>query len=199
MEDTPSRIVLVRHAPTEASNDGRFMGRMDWPLGPHGLQEAARARGEFASLTISGVICSPLRRAIETSAALFGETPTTIDGRVAERSLGVWENRPKCAVRNEWPSAFVEGVLDAQFEPPEGEPWPTFVSRVAAFFQDLRRRETSSGSVVVVTHNGVIRALRHIVEGRPLEDVFAQPEPHLVPIVLQPDPSAAPLESWILE
>jgi broad specificity phosphatase PhoE len=180
-----SGVVFIRHAPTDANLHKTFMGQTDWPLSRDGFAAAEKARDRFAGYEIGSVLCSPLSRARETARVLFPDLEPTIDERLAERSLGLWENRDKTSVREAWPDAFRDHVLDARFLPPGGEPWSSFVTRVQSVMCDLSAR-AAARPIAVVTHNGVIRVARHLVEGRTVEDVFAGQEPHLTAIFLQP-------------
>ena len=71
MADAPANeAVLVRHAATEWSVDGRHTGRTDLPLTDAG-REAARALSDrLAGCRFDLVLCSPARRAREACAHL---------------------------------------------------------------------------------------------------------------------------------
>jgi probable phosphoglycerate mutase len=60
------RIVLVRHAETEWSRDGRHTGRTDIPLSRAGRAAAATLRERLADWRFERVLVSPLVRARET-------------------------------------------------------------------------------------------------------------------------------------
>jgi probable phosphoglycerate mutase len=59
-------IVLVRHAETEWSRDGRHTGRIDIPLTEGGRDRAAALAERLASWRFALVLVSPLTRARET-------------------------------------------------------------------------------------------------------------------------------------
>ena len=57
-------------------------------------------------------------------------------------------------------AAFTESPFGPDFAPPNGEDWPAFHARVAeAFAFIVSRRRSVSGTLVVVTHGLVCRAL----------------------------------------
>ncbi len=59
-------IVLIRHAETEWSREGRHTGRTDIPLTEHGRQIAAELSRTLGGWSFATVLVSPLRRAVET-------------------------------------------------------------------------------------------------------------------------------------
>ncbi len=63
---TPRRVVLVRHAETEWSREGRHTGRTDIPLTDAGREAARELEPALEGQDFELVLCSPLRRARET-------------------------------------------------------------------------------------------------------------------------------------
>jgi len=63
---TAAETVLVRHAETEWSRDGRHTGRTDLPLTDRGRAAAVALAPVLAQRTFQLVLVSPLRRARET-------------------------------------------------------------------------------------------------------------------------------------
>lgn len=178
---------FVRHVETANNLDNKFMGSLDMPCLPSAL-ERIRLNPIVLDPAPELVFCSPLRRCVDTAIAMFGSSvQLELDDRLAERSLGVWEGVSKSAVRKRFPEAFfADGYMDAEFTPPEGEELSAFVARVSKFLQMLAVNygpELDSRRVVV-THNGVIRIVRHLLEGQPLVETFRANEPHAVPLVI---------------
>jgi len=188
-------LILVRHAPTAFNKERRFMGQLDVPLDTEGRDAARAARARFSTFSVSTVVTSPLQRAVHTAEELYPDMVALVDDRLAERHLGAWEGALKLDVKRHWPHAFIGDRLDPSFTPPDAETWLHFRRRVRAFLDSIADTDSSCGSVVVVTHNGVIRALRQFVGGIQSEDRAPAHEPHLVPLSLCPDLRIPPDES----
>lgn len=160
------------------------MGQLDVPLDARGREAAIAARDRFAQLPVSAVVASPLRRALDTADALFPEVPVVVDNRLAERHLGDWEGQLKSDVRRQSPQAFIGNRLDPVFAPPGGEIWQDLVLRVRAFLYSVSLWQPDEGTVIILTHAGVIRVLRHLVDGAESADPTLPHEPHLIPLRL---------------
>jgi broad specificity phosphatase PhoE len=180
-------LVAVRHAETVWNRERVFMGGLDVAPAPDGL-----ARASALSLPADRVFTSPLRRATCTAAALFPELRAVADDRLRERGMGEWEGRGKDEVRREHPEAFPGGHLDVTLTPPGGESLDDLVARVAAFLDDVAPLARAS-DVVVVTHNGWIRAAQYLAGEAVLAAFHATPAPHLVPTVLRVPVRRAPI------
>lgn len=66
MADAAGEYLLVRHAATEWTADGRHTGRTDLPLSDVGRAEAGALAPRLAACRFDLVLCSPARRARET-------------------------------------------------------------------------------------------------------------------------------------
>ena len=174
-------LLTIRHAPTKDNTEGVFMGRTDSLCTSEGLMAACTLAGALKVTTTDYVYTSPLRRCVATVAALFPGRPARTDIRLAERDLGSWAGRSKGELPADVPSAFLfTGGLSPHYTPPGGESLPVFSQRVATFLMDVCAVGSDSSTIVAVTHNGVIRLMRHLLEGLVIECAFAEAEPHLV-------------------
>src|SRR5690606_10666837 len=110
---------------------------------------------------------SPLSRASETMdrmrAAFDVELPPVIhDKRLIEISFGNLEGRLHSEINREM--AIAPGERDASywhFRPQDGENYDDVAKRLVDFARTLTQH------AVVVAHGGVLRVLRHLVEGTP--------------------------------
>jgi broad specificity phosphatase PhoE len=95
--------VLVRHAETEWSLNGRHTGRTDLPLTDHGREVAAALRGRLPAWQFALVLVSPSRRARETSELCGLGAEAQVRAELHEWDYGdyeglttaeIWERRP---------------------------------------------------------------------------------------------------------
>lgn len=175
------QLIVVRHAPTDANNNGIFMGHKDPPCSESGLAAAHELGRSLRLAADCRLFTSPLIRSKATLDCINREGRKTIDARLIERALGEWEGRSEAAVRKEFPNAFaVDDTLDPLFTPPGGEGADSFVDRICSFLVDIAEQQDES-TAFVVTHNGVIAVMRSLIEQRPLRKCFAEFEPFLTP------------------
>lgn len=157
----PERVLLVRHAQSEANATGLDIA--DAPLTDTGRQQASAWCGRVASFGVEIVLTSPLRRAVQTACLAFKGEAVPIEFCRAAREA-CWDQKynqpgPKKAMRS-FLEMFGQGCevrgLDKAFNPDPQEP--------ANFSESCRQlRKILSGrpekKVAVVCHFGVIQKL----------------------------------------
>jgi broad specificity phosphatase PhoE len=180
-------LTIVRHAPTSLNKEGVFMGILDVPA----IEEEVIKieNGEYKSYfreEYDTYFSSPLSRAYSTAQALFQNKKIKKIDDLLEKNLGAWAGLNKKEVRKKSPEAFLEsGMLNPFFTPPEGETIEEMVERVQKFLNmciDVyRNADKLDYKIIAVTHNGVVRVIRHLIEGISLEDTFSKNEKHILP------------------
>src|ERR1700730_10298871 len=146
-------ILLVRHGETDG-NAARILQRPDVPLNDRGLRQAELLARRLSALGFARIVCSDLLRARMTAAPLATRSGVAIEHNplLQERNFG--------DLRGMAYAALPEDPFGPDVRPPNGEDWPTFHARVAdAFAFIVSRRRGVNGTVVVVTHGLVCRAL----------------------------------------
>jgi 2,3-bisphosphoglycerate-dependent phosphoglycerate mutase len=163
-------ILLVRHGETDG-NAARILQRPEAPLNDRGLRQAERLARRLSADGFVHIICSDLLRARMTAAPLAARSGLTVEESplLQERNFG--------DLRGVAYAALAENPFGPDFAPPNGEDWPTFHARVAeAFAFIVKRRRGVNGTLVVVTHGLVCRALveRHalVPEGAVVPERF---------------------------
>jgi broad specificity phosphatase PhoE len=156
-------ILLVRHGETDG-NAARILQRPDMPLNERGIRQAERLALRLVALGFVHILCSDLLRARMTAAPLAARCGIAIEESplLQERNFGDLRGMPYAAL--------AEDPFGPDVAPPNGEDWPTFHARVAdAFAFIASRRRSVNGTLVVITHGLVCRALveRHalLLEG----------------------------------
>src|ERR1700731_1150817 len=161
-------ILLVRHGETDA-NASRILQRADVALSARGLRQAEQLAQRLFDHGFVQIVCSDLLRARMTAAPLAARSGIAIQETplLQERNFG--------DLRGMAYAALPEDPFGPDVRPPNGEDWPTFHARVAdAFAFIVSRRRSVNGTLVVVTHGLVCRALveRHAL----LSEGVAVPE-----------------------
>jgi len=144
----------VRHGQSEWNAIGRWQGHADPSLSELGRRQAVVAAMSIGAL--DGIICSDLLRAAETAAIIaeqIGVGPVVVDGRLRERDAGEWTGLTRAEIDKGWP-----GWIDAARHPAGYEGTDEVLLRAAAAIGAIHDANPG-GSLLVVTHGGVIRAL----------------------------------------
>ncbi len=146
-------IVIVRHGETDG-NAARVLQRPDVPLNDRGMRQAELVAQRLAARGFVHLLCSDLVRARMTAAPLAARSGIAVEESplLQERNFG--------DLRGTAYAALAEDPFGPTFAPPNGEDWPTFHARVAeAFAFIVSRRRAANGTLVVITHGLVCRAL----------------------------------------
>src|SRR5208283_3285263 len=91
MSSNEHETVLVRHAETEWSLQGRHTGRSDIPLTDHGREVAALLRRRLAAWKFALVLVSPSARARETCELAGVEAGARLEEDLLEWDYGEYE------------------------------------------------------------------------------------------------------------
>lgn len=168
-------LFFIRHGQTDWNAEGRYQGSRDIPLSDIGRGQAdqngrllsqllareARDPSEFSWFV------SPLGRTRETMdrvrASFVEPLPDVVtDNRLIEVSFGVYEGRLHTELAAG--EMAIAGERDAHFwffRPPEGESYEDVAHRVISFGKTL------TGPSIIVSHGGVLRILRRLIENFP--------------------------------
>lgn len=144
-------ILLVRHGESTWNAALRWQGQADPPLSPRGQEQARRAAASVAEHgPFSHVVSSPLRRARRTAQLICPETrePLLVPG-LKERGAGAWTGLTHAEIDDRWPSA-----RTGTWRPEDYEDTADVEARASAALLTL-----PPGNLLVVTHEGIIRAL----------------------------------------
>jgi broad specificity phosphatase PhoE len=143
-------LILVRHGRTEANASGLLLGRADPGLDEVGRRQARALREAVGP--VGRVLCSPLRRCIETAEEIAGTAE--VDDRWIELDYGSLD---QVATRDVAPDVWRRWRSDPDFVPAGGESLGTLHRRVEEACEALAD-EARHGDVAVVSHVSPIKA-----------------------------------------
>jgi broad specificity phosphatase PhoE len=189
---------MLRHGQSTWNAARRWQGQADPPLSELGERQAYDASRKLGSFDL--VVASDLERARRTAELIADELgigPVELDPGLRENHAGEWEGLTAPEVEAGWP-----GYLAVHRRPPGFEPAESVAARAIASLLTIGRR-AEGGEVLAVSHGGVIRVLRRLldVEDAPVpnlggcwftiheRDLAADPE---FVTLIEPDEEAAP-------
>lgn len=165
-----TRLILVRHAETEANVSQLWQGDLDAPLTERGQQQviatAARLAQVHLATPIHAFYASPLPRAQSTAVAIAAATglPIFVENDLREFSLGQWEGRSLRELR-EVEDLWGRWAVEPAFAPPNGESPVSFNQRATQILGSLAVRHPGQ-RLLVVTHGAFISSvLSTLIEG----------------------------------
>ncbi|MBO6726110.1 MAG: histidine phosphatase family protein [Rhizobiaceae bacterium] len=153
-------LYFIRHGESTSNRDKVFSGsRNDVALTALGRNQAKAAGSEIIAngLDLNRLVCSPLKRAIETASIISEEINfpfdrVIIDDRIAEYDVGSFTGKSSKDV------AALEVLADQESEVPE-----SFLKRIK---EALAEYDAMDGNTLIVSHGGVSRMMRCYKAGR---------------------------------
>jgi alpha-ribazole phosphatase/probable phosphoglycerate mutase len=175
MKSSPATsIFFVRHAESAEWARQVCHGTLDVPLSSGGVEQAVRISSHLEDSTLDAVYVSPRRRAVETAAAVAAKhgLEPVIREALAEIDFGSFEGRTFDEIAESHPSVYAEWMSrPGSMRFPDGESFSDVRARVTSEIARIRR-DHEGGSVAVVTHGGVIRAVLAEIMGLNDEAIF---------------------------
>jgi broad specificity phosphatase PhoE len=189
----PKSLWLVRHGESTSNLARRkaesenfltidFPEReMDVPLSENGVQQSIRLGNWFAQNSDKPTIVfsSPYLRTKET-ARLIAETAKLenikifYDERLREREFGIFDRLTWHGSKEKFPEESEKRLHLGKFYycPPGGESWCDVAFRIRTVWRDIRE-DCADESVMIVTHEAVIRLFRYVLENLTEEEILA--------------------------
>lgn len=159
-----SRLVLIRHAPTEATRRSRFP--LDEPVDERGLRAATEAARGLPTRVDRCLVGGSLRaRQTAEMMGLSGET----DDDLRECDFGGWAGMDLAEVHAADPEGLSLWLADPGANPHGGESLEVFAGRVKGA---IDRIVMFPGTTVVVTHGGVVKVALLNALSAPLDAVW---------------------------
>ena len=156
------KFVLLRHAETTLNKSGKFCGRTDCDITQNGKATTAKlASIEPFKSGLTAMYVSPLKRTSQTLTAIYPNCEYIVEERLIEISLGSWEGLEKTSVNQIDRGNFIKGL----YTPPNAEEnHEDVVNRIMSLFKDLNELYDEDDTILLVTHNGVIRTIKQLLQ-----------------------------------
>jgi broad specificity phosphatase PhoE len=158
-------LILARHGETDWNRDGRFQGHADPPLNDLGREQARALAEVLAAEQLDAIYSSDLRRAHETALVVAEQRglDVVVDRDLRERDVGEWSGLTLPEIEERFPDELrrfrEEGASVGESREALSQRVVSAVRRIAAAHPQ--------GHVLVVTHGGALRVLRHAAGGEP--------------------------------
>lgn len=161
-------FLLMRHGLTTWNREKRLQGTFDVPLCEEGRDMARLWGKRLRERALDRILCSNLERARETArlANMFLGLEVQEDARLAEQDWGDWTGASKAGMAAMRDSVREQEARGFGFTPPNGESRARVLERAVAALSEVAGTHPDE-TVLVVTHNGVIKCLAHHLSGSP--------------------------------
>lgn len=167
------KIYLIRHT-SVAVKPGICYGKSDVALADSFEDEKKRVTALVENIHFGKIYSSPLARCRLLVEDIFENRDIVFDDRLKELNFGDWE------LKN-WDAIYADPKgkvwLDNYQTLPtlNGESYPEMVERIAEFLDELKKERHEN--VVIVTHAGVIRILKSLIENKSTVELFVSFKP----------------------
>ncbi|MDT0342726.1 histidine phosphatase family protein [Streptomyces litchfieldiae] len=157
--DGTRRIVLWRHGQTAWNLERRFQGTTDVELTDTGRAQARRAARLLATLGPDAIICSDLRRTVDTAAELAAVTglAVTYDEALRETYAGAWQGLTHDEIMARFGEEYAAWKRGEPVRRGGGELETEVADRAAPLVERAAEKLPRGGLLVVVSHGGTIR------------------------------------------
>ncbi len=154
-------IYVIRHGRTNNNDLGLFNGRTDEDINETGIEQAQKVKDKLNNINIELIICSPMKRARHTAEIINrNNIPIIYDDRLIERDTGEITLKPYQMVDREkyW------NFYSTKYK--NVETVDELLKRVYSSLDDIIKNYKDK-NILIVTHNGVARAIYTYFNGMP--------------------------------
>jgi broad specificity phosphatase PhoE len=156
---TVTRLLLVRHGATTATEEGRFSGAIGTELSDQGRWQAARLGERLSQQNITAVYSSPLSRALDTARIIAGHcrVETVTHDALREIGHGHWEGMTRQDVERQFSAEYAAWEADPfTFAPSGGESGVAVLARALPVIREMVTTHPGE-QVLVVSHKATLR------------------------------------------
>jgi broad specificity phosphatase PhoE len=165
---TVTRFGLVRHAETFWNREKRIQGQSDSALTAKGKKNADNWGRQLSRFAWNCILMSDTGRAVETASRMNNhlQAPVEFDPRLREQNWGRWTGCLIAQVEKEASQELpAEQMRGWKFCPPGGEDRLSVWQRSREALTEAAHRRRGE-TILVVTHEGVIKSLIYKLSGR---------------------------------
>ncbi|MFT5698600.1 MAG: alpha-ribazole phosphatase [Desulforhopalus sp.] len=149
-------IYLLRHGDTGLKH--QYVGSSDVSLSPKGTKEVIKSCGFLSAIDFDTVLCSPMKRCVETVAHLSCSCTIQFHDSLREIDFGRWEKKKfEEIVLTDKAEVDAWVASPDSFTFPEGESLEHFGQRITSIANHLHGLQ--GRVILVVCHGGIIRHL----------------------------------------
>jgi probable phosphoglycerate mutase len=156
-----TRLFLVRHGATNATEEGRFSGASGAELSEQGRWQAAQLGERLSRQNITAIYSSPLSRALRTAHIIADHCrrePVTRDG-LREISHGHWEGLTREHVEQQFAEEYATWESDPfTFAPAGGESGVAVLARALPVIREIVTAHQGE-QILVVSHKATLRLI----------------------------------------
>ena len=165
-----TRILLARHGETDWNRVGRWQGHADPPLNDAGRSQAAELAERLAGDGIAAIYSSDLMRASQTARVVADRLGLAVveDDGLREIDVGSWSGLTRAEVEQRFPEGYARWLGGDIGH--DGETREELTARVVGAVERIAA-EHPTGTILVVTHGGAIRAIRRHAAGDPGDSI----------------------------
>ncbi|PIP65257.1 hypothetical protein COW95_02820, partial [Candidatus Peregrinibacteria bacterium CG22_combo_CG10-13_8_21_14_all_49_11] len=196
IEGSPSensvQVVLMRHGETDWNKEGKAQGgEADLPLNDTGKKQAHDAAKKFKDETFDAIICSDMKRAVETAEIISKQIGVPIQAKwkeLRERYLGEWGGERLDTVCEKFPLPSNDKTLSFHYgTPKDGESFSDFLAR-AQHVREKMLEEFAGKKILVVAHSGTVRGMQAVGNNLTYREAlaFSPKNTHTYPLSLHP-------------
>jgi len=157
----PTAIYLIRHGQTDSNFKGIYMGRSNENINYTGYKQAYRLSSRLSAVSLSAIYSSPLRRAKVTADIISRPHRLGVVylDEITEIFPGQWQGMKREEIKSRWPDLWYQSRHDpSNIRLPDGESYQEATKRALSGLNRVAN-EHRGGSVVMVTHDVIIRVL----------------------------------------
>lgn len=148
------KLYVIRHGEVDVNAKGLLNGRNDININENGINQAIQAQHFLKDIHFDFIICSPLKRTVETAQIInVNHIPIIYDNRILERDTKKMMYHSVKDVNLNYFYNLKDNII---YEDCEG--FKSILTRIADFIEDIKK-EYKGKTILVVTHGDVCKAI----------------------------------------